>query len=447
MKKMITLLLLFQLVCIQAQEVAYSFSLDEAISYAMSNNYTVRLADLEIDEAEEKKWETTAMGLPHIDGKIDYSNFLKQGVTLLPSEIVGGPPGEYEEVIFGTKQNLNATFTLNQLLFDGSYLVGLQSAKTYLKISTLAKEKTNQSVREAVINAYGDVLIAEETIEILENNKKILQKNLDETKIIFENGFTEEQDVEQQQITLSKIENDLNKSVRYLSIAKQMFNITLGIPVNQDVTLTESLESLGLRSTDLGLLTTQFDLKNHIDYQIADNELTTNELMVKFEKSKALPSLNAFVNYSTFANNDNNIFFENDGNWFNSSLFGVSLNLPIFSSLERSSRTQQAKINLMQSQITLDETAQKLQLQVDSAKNKYQFSLDQFQTTKQNLVLAERIANKEQIKFFEGLSSSFNLANAQNQLFNTQQSYLQAIFGIIQSKVELENALNNFNNY
>ena len=80
--------------------------------------------------------------------------------------------------------------------------------------------------------------------------------------------------------------------------------------------------------------------------------------MVKFEKSKALPSLNAFVNYSTFANNDNNIFFENNGNWFDSSLFGVSLNLPIFSSLERSARTQQAKINLMQSQITLDETAQ-----------------------------------------------------------------------------------------
>ena len=253
--------------------------------------------------------------------------------------------------------------------------------------------------------------------------------------------------MEQQQITLSKIENELNKSVRYLSIAKQMFNITLGIPVNQDVTLTENLESLGLRSTDLGLLTAQFDLKNHIDYQIADNELTTNELMVKFEKSKALPSLNAFVNYSTFANNDNNIFFENNGNWFDSSLFGVSLNLPIFSSLERSARTQQAKINLMQSQITLDETAQKLQLQVDTAKNKYQFSLDQFQTTKQNLVLAERIANKEQIKFFEGLSSSFNLTNAQNQLFNTQQSYLQAIFGIIQSKVELENALNKFNNY
>ncbi len=447
MKKIITLLLLFELVSIHAQEIAYSFSLEEAINYAMNNNYSVRLADLEINEAEEKKWETTAMGLPHIDGKVDYSNFLKQAVTLIPSEIVGGPPGEYEEVIFGTKQNLNATVTLNQLLFDGSYLVGLQSAKTYLKISSLAKEKTNQSVREAVINAYGDVLIAEETIEILENNKKILQKNLDETKIIFENGFTEEQDVEQQQITLSKIENELNKSVRYLSIAKQMLNITLGIPVNQDVALTESLESLGLRSTDLALLTARFDLKNHIDYQIADNELTTNELKVKYEKSKALPSLNAFLNYSTFANNDNNIFFENNGNWFDSSLFGVSLKLPIFSSLERSSRTQQAKINMMQSQIMLDETAQKLQLQVDTAKNKYQFSLDQFQTTKQNLVLAERIANKEQIKFFEGLSSSFNLTNAQNQLFNTQQSYLQAIFGIIQSKVELENALNNFNNY
>jgi outer membrane protein TolC len=88
-----------------------------------------------------------------------------------------------------------------------------------------------------------------------------------------------------------------------------------------------------------------------------------------------------------------------------------------------------------------------LKLKVDTAKNKYQFSLDQYQTTKQNLILAESIARKEQIKFFEGLSSSFNLTNSQNQLFNSQQNYLQSILNIIQAKVELENALNNFSTY
>lgn len=447
MKRFLLLILILQTSFLKAQDIPTSLTLEEAISYAMNNSYSIRLADLDIEAAIKKKWETTAIGLPHIDAKADYSNYLKQPVTLIPSEIVGGPPGEFAEVIFGTKQNLIGTVTLNQLLFDGSYLVGLQSAKTYLKISSLAKEKTNQTVREAVINSYGDVLISQETIRILKSNRDLLQQNLKETKVIFENGLTEEQDLQQQQITLANIENQLNKAIRYQDISKQMFNLTLGIPIDHEITLLDNLESIGLKSTDIDLLSRTFNLENHIDYQIADNDVISKELMMKYEKSQALPSLNAFINYSTFAANDNNVFFENDGNWFDSSLFGVNLKIPIFSSLERSSRTQQAKIGLEQSQVNLDETAQRLKLQVETAKSKYQFSLDEFKTSKENLVLAESIAKKEQIKFFEGLSSSFDLTNSQNQLFNTQQSYLQSIMNIIQSKVELENALNEFTKY
>lgn len=447
MKRILVLITLLFSNLGHAQEKSYAFTLEDAINYAMTNSYAIRLADLDIDAAEKKKWETTAIGLPQIDADGTYSNFLKQGVTLIPSEIFGGPPGEFEEVVFGTKQNLTGTVTLNQLLFDGSYLIGLQAAETYLKISSLSKDKTNQTVREAVISAYGQVLISKENIRILENNRALLQKNLDETKIIFQNGMTEEQDVEQQQITLSNIENELNKAIRLESIAEQMFNLSLGIPIDSEVQFLDTIENIGLKSSDLALLSQDFDLKNHIDYKIADNVVTTNELMVKYEKSRALPTLNAFLNYSVFANNDNNIFFENNGEWFDSSLLGVNLKIPIFSSLGRSARTQQAKIELMQSQITLDETSQKLKLQVDTARNKYQFALDQYQTSKENLVLAESIARKEQIKFFEGLSSSFNLTNSQNQLFNSQQNYLQSILNIIQSKVALENALNNFSGY
>ncbi len=446
MKKII--LLIFSIASIisdvSAQESSYTFSIDEAVIYALENNYTARTSRLNIDAAEKKKSETTALGLPQINGTFDYTNFLKQGITLIPSEIFGGEPGEFEEVFFGTKQNLNATVTLTQLIFDGSYLVGLQSAKTYLKISELANEKTDQKIREAVINAYGNVLIAQESILILEKNVTVLQKNLIETRAILENGLAEEQDLEQQQITLATIKNELNKAKRLEIIAKEMFNLTLGIPLETLVILKENLSELALSASDMNLINSNFDLNNHVDYRIADNNVISNELMVKFEKSRALPSLGAFINYSSYAYNDNNIFFNNDGNWHGSSLLGVSLNVPIFSSLQRSARTQQAKISLEQSEIALDQASEKLRLQVDTAKNKYQFALDSYQTTKHNLVLAERIANKEQIKFFEGLSTSFNLANAQNQLYRKQQDYIQSILNIIQTKVELENALNIF---
>lgn len=429
---------------LSAQETNYAFSLDEAISFGLTNNYTVKTSELDIDAAEKKKWETTTMGLPQIDGSVDYQNYLKQAITLIPSEILGGPPGEFEEVVFGAKQNLNATITLKQLLFDGSYLVGLQSAKTYLKISNLAQEKTEQSIREAIINAYGTVLVSHESVLILENNRSVLEKNLNDTKLYLENGFAEEQDLQQQQITFITVENQLNRAKRLEVIAKKMFNLTLGISIETSVVLTDNLDNLAMNSTDLTLMGQTFNLDNHVDFKIADNNVVSNELLVKYEKSMAVPTLNAFVNYSTAAYNDNNIFFQNGGNWFDSSLFGLSLKVPIFSSLRRSSRTQQAKISLDQSEIELDETSEKLKLQVETSRNKYQLALDLFHTTKQNLNLAESIAEKEQIKFFEGISSSFNLTNSQNQLYTKQQEYIQSILEIIQSKVELENALNIF---
>ena len=401
MKKLYAFLVLTIFVFSAKAQETLAFTLDEAVQYALEHNYTVRNAALDIDAAEKQEWEATSFGLPQIDGTIDYQNWIKQAVTFLPAEIVGGPPGEFEEVVFGAKQNMNATVTLNQILFDGSYLVGLQSAKTFLKISNLAKEKTDQSIREAVINAYGTVLVSKETIKILIKNKEVLEKNLLETKMLLENGFAEEQDFEQQQITLSNIDNALNRSRREEFIYKQMFNLTLGIPINQPVTLTENLEALALRSTDMNMIATDFDLENHIDFKIADNKVESDALLVKYEKTKGMPSLNAFVNYSQFANNNNFVFFESQDNWFDSSLIGISLKVPIFSSLQRSARTQQAKINLMQSEIDLNEKSEELKLQVSTAKNKYQFALDQFQTSSKNLVLAERIADKEQIKFFE----------------------------------------------
>lgn len=424
---------------------SYTFSLDEAIAFALENNYTVKNAKLDIDAAEKQKWETTSIGLPQIDGKIDYQNWLKQQVTFIPSEITGGPAGEFTPVIFGTKQNMNATVTMNQLIFDGSYLVGLQSAETFLKISNLAKEKTDQTIREAVINAYGNVLLAQETLKILNKNKGVLEKNLNETRILLQNGFVEEQDFQQQQITLLNINNDINRSTRLQVIAKQGLNLTLGIPIETPVVLTENLENLALKSTDLQMLYEELDLQNHIDFKIADNQVLADELLVKYEKSKNIPSINAFVNYSTFQYANNLIFFENpEDNWFRSSLFGVSMTIPVFSSLQRNARTQQAKISLMQSEIKKQEISENLKLQVSTAKNKYQFALDQFKTSKENLSLAESIAEKEQVKFFEGLSSSIDLTNTQNQLFGSQQNYIQSIIEIIQSKVELENALNLF---
>lgn len=448
MKKRIIIVFLFVVSIMQAQEAtkeSYAFSLKQAIEHAVQNNYSMVNANRDIEAAKQKKWETTTMGLPQINGTVGYQNNFELQKSLIPAEIFGGPAGTFKEVAFGTKHSMNATATLSQLIFDGSYLVGLQSAKTYLKISENAKIKTSQEIREIVINSYGNVLLAEESISILNKNKKILEKTLFDTKQIYKNGLIEEENVEQLQITLASINSSLENVKRQQKIATDMLKLLLGIDLEKELTLTDKLNALADANVDIAILSETFDVANTIDYKISQNVLQSKELLLKLERSKALPSLGANLNFGYNAFGDQFQFFSNNQKWFNYSNLGINLQVPIFSSLGRSSRTQQAKIALEQSKTQLKETEQKQKLQFEKAKSDFEFSLEQLTTSKNNLRLAERIENKNQIKFTEGLSSSFDLTKAQEQLYTAQQNYLQAMVDVINKRATLEKIINKNN--
>ena len=444
--KLIIIVLLLTFINSMAQENTLNLSLDEAIKYALENNRTAKNAQRDIEAAKRQKWEATATGLPQIDANIDYNNWLKQQVSLLPAEFFGGNPGEFAEVAFGTKQIMNTTATINQKIFDGSYLVGLQSAKVFLEISRNAKTKTDLEVRKAVIEAYGNVLLAEESVNILELNLGVLRKNLNEITKIYQNGLEEEESVEQLQITLSGVESNLNNTRRLKTLAYQMLNITLGLDLEEKAILTDSLESLTNQNIALDLLNSNRNVEETIDYKIALNTKQSKELLLKLEKSKALPTITAFLNGGYTGNSEAFTFTNKSQKWFGSSLLGVSMNIPIFSSFGRSSATQRAKINLEKSEEDLKETEQKLKLQITSAKSNYQFAIEDYDNKKHNLNLAKRIEIKNQTKFFEGIASSFDLRQAQTQLYRAQQEYLQAMLDVITNKTALETALNLINN-
>ena len=442
-KILLTLLLLTNLLQAQDQKESFSFTLKEAIEQAVQNNYSVINADRDVAAAKEKKWETTTIGLPQINGNVNYLNnfeYSRQGIT--GGGLFGGTAGEISTIAFGTKNSMTAGATLSQLLFDGSYLVVVQSAKTYLKISENAKIKTSQEIKEIVVNSYGNVLLADESIRILEKNQTILTKTLSDTKETFKNGLIEEENVEQLQITLSSLVSSLENVKRQRAIAVNMLKLVLGIDLDNELELKDKLETLTQSNIDLQLLTNEFNMTDNIDYQIGENILNTKKLLLKYEKSKVLPTLSAALNfgYNAFANEFS--FFNGDQKWNNYSNLGVNLSIPIFSSGARSSRTQQAKIAMEQSETELTETGQKLKLQFQKAKSDYDYSLAQLATSKSNLNLAERIESKNQIKFKEGLSSSFDLTEAQRQLYTTQQNYLQAMLDVINRRATLEKLVN-----
>jgi len=419
----------------------YRFSLEEAIEFSLNNNYQSQIAQKDVDIALKQKWEIISQGLPQISGSVDYQNYLKQPVTLLPAEISGGEPGTFTPVTFGTKQSMNATGTWKQLIFDGSYIVGIQSVKTLLQISKNAKTKTDLEIKKSVISAYGNVLLAQESVEILEKNVKTLQKNYNDTKKIYENGLTEQEDVEQLEITLLGLKNNLSRSERMRDIAYEMLNLSLGIPVENEVTLTDNLDELAMENYDLSLLSKEIPVEENIDYRIAKNSAESADIQVKLQKAKALPTLSGFLNYGYQGYSEKFTFLNNDQEYFGQSVLGVSLNIPIFSSGMRSSKTQQRELEYEQAMLDLERTENEVKRQINMAKSEYEFSLENYQNAIRNLELAERIENKNQIKFFEGIASSFELSEAQRQLYTAQQDYLQSMLNVITAKAELDNLL------
>tara|TARA_X000000950_G_scaffold76667_1_gene95976 strand:- start:1268 stop:2605 length:1338 start_codon:yes stop_codon:yes gene_type:complete len=424
------------------QNLPESLSLNEAIEFGLSNNRSIINADREILKAKKERWKTIAIGLPQISSEINYQNFLEMPVSLVPAEFFGGQMGTFSELIFGTEQNMIGSVKMEQLLFDGSYLVGIEASRIYLKISENLFEKTNLEVKKLITTTYTNVLIAQFNISFLEKNKKTLEVNLKEIRELFKNGFEEEESVEQMQLSLSQVSSNLKYAQNLMKITEEMVKFVIGYPTEKPLSLRSNLEDIFNEGLYFKTIPEITNISNNIDIKIADNNVKSEALQFKYEKSKSLPKLSGFINQTYTGNSNEFTFADRDQKWYGSSLVGLNLKIPLFSSLGRSAISQKAKISLDQAITELKETQERIRIEVNAAYNDYDLAVDNYFTEKENLRLAERIEKKNQIKFFEGVVQSFELRMSQMQLYNAQNNFVTAIHSVINKKTQLETLLN-----
>ena len=440
----IKLLLIFWLFFnyIFGQDLPESLTLNEAIEFGLSNNRSIINADREILKAKKERWKTIAIGLPQLSSQINYQNFLEMPISLVPSEFFGGKDGTFEELTFGTEQIMVGSVKMEQLLFDGSYLVGLEASRVYLKISENLFEKTNLEVKKLIVNTYTNVLIAKLNISFLEKNKIALEANLREITELFKTGFEEQETVEQTQLSLSQIINQLKYAKNLMKITQEMVKFIIGYPAEKKLVLESELEDIFNEDVFFDSIPSINQIDNNIDIRIADNNVKTEELQFKYEKSKSLPKLSGFINQTYTGNSNDFTFTDSQQKWYGSSIVGLNLTIPLFSSFGRSAISQKAKISLDQAITQLTETQERIKIEVNAAYNDYQLSIDNYFTEKENLRLAESIEKKNQNKFFEGVVQSFELRMAQMQLYSAQNNYVTAIQTLINKKITLETLLN-----
>ena len=420
----------------RAQEQA--FTLEAAKQYAMSNSYILKNIEKDISIAQKKVWETITIGLPQVSGSANYNMFLNLPVSLIPGEFFGGEPGSYLPVKFGQDFNSDFGFMVSQMLFDGSYIVGVGSSQIYLNLAKQAHEKTEIDIREAVTQAYYMVLIGLEYKAVMEENLAISKKRYNETKIFFENGFREEQDVAQMKILLKTAENEVSKAEREITIAKVVLKYTMGLDLENDILLSDKLNSF-LNPITIDGSALPFDFNNHIDYRLATTNFQVSEKLLKLEKVQYLPRLNAFYNYQkTSYSNDANLFKEK---WYPSSLIGFQMSMPIFNSGQKRSKVQQASMELDKAENQRKLTELTLQKDYLTAVAEKESALAQFKNDEENLELAESIREKTQIKFDNGISGSAEVTLIDAQYLEATGALVNSTMALLQADLKLKKAV------
>ena len=419
-------------------------SLREAKQMAIDSSYATRNARYNTAKKREEVREVLSIGLPQVNAKAELQDFLDIPVSLIPSEFTGGQPGEFDEVQFGTQFNLTAQVSASQLLFDGTYFIGLKASRVVVELSRDKERKSEQEIKLSVAEAYHSVLLAEENTRILQENLKNIEETLEETRKLFESGFTEEQDVDQLLLNKNQIQVNLDNTRRIYEISTRSLNFIIGLPIQTELKLTDNIESLVALSNDSEYLERDPNLETHPDLMLAKTNREIQELTVKGEKAAYYPSLSAFFNHQQVAQRNEFNFTETNQPWFPTTIVGATLNIPIWSSFERQAKVRQAQIGLEQSEMQLRQTRETIALDMERARSNYQNAMKVYQNQKSSVELAKRILDKTTIKYKEGVVTSLELNVAQSQLLQEQSNSIQAAFELLTAKQELDRALNIF---
>ena len=435
MKYVFTLLtvLCFQVSFGQAE---LSLSLDQALEMALRKNTTMLNAALDIDYAETQVNELKAQGLPQVSGSADFSHTFKIPTQIIPGDFVG-QPGTTIATQFGVPFNVNVGVGASQLLFDGTFFLGLKAASEFVNISKLSASASEIDIKEGVTKAYYMALISQQNIGQLSASLANIKKLQSETEQLYKAGFAEKLDVDRLTLSVSNLEININKLQNQAKLAKQLLLNTIGVDVNQELTLTSKIPGEPTSDSYAAV----FNPENRIEIKLIDQQQELNQLNLKRYKMGYFPSLYGNFSYgsSTFASDGK--FGELGDDWYGNGRYAVSLNVPIFDGLYKKAKMDQAKIDIRKTENTKQQALLGMNLQVSQAKTNYLNTLKTIELQKKSQDLAESIFNTTKIKFKEGIGSSFEMINAESELTEANTNYLNALYEINVARIDLNKAL------
>jgi outer membrane protein TolC len=448
-------------------------SLQGAVDHALSFNKPLKNARLEVDRSRARNWEAISQGLPQVDGGMDYSSFFNYEMefsfgmggmpefsqdqyieawnktvaefpTYTPADLNNYAAGSYYQGVLNSmlppstillSDQASAKLMVNQLIFSGQYIVGIQTAKLAMIISEQNLEYSELNIKESVISAYYLVLITEESLEILKQNLDNLEETLEQTQIMFRTGMAEQTDVDQIRITVNQLANANTSLQRSLELNYNLLRFQLGLEATEDLELSDNLKDLFINMQAESALETPFIIDNNVGYKILQTQEQINKKMLSLEQWNYAPTITGFYNY-------NAKILTTDFDMNPNHMVGLSMGVPIFSSGMRKARVDQAKIDYNIAQINRDIMEDQLMLQEKQYKYNLQTSLENFFTQQENVGVAQRVYDSYRRKFEQGMATSLELTQANDNYLAAETNYLTAIMEVMNAKLQLDKLMN-----
>lgn len=422
--------------------LSYNFSLKAAIDYALTHQTAVLNAIVDEEIARNTVKQTVGIGLPQVSTSFNFQDFLKLPTTLLPGEFANPPSSTPIPVKFGTKYNSTAGIELSQLIFDGSYIVGLQASKTYKELSVRNSKRTKIETAVAVTKAYYSALVSREQLGLIDANLAQLTKSLNDTEAMFKNGFSEKIDVDRLQVLKNNLETERENVTRLLQMNIDMLKFQMGMPVQVDLRLTDKISDV--RAEPVAVLTADTAVyKGRIEYSLLETQKKLNELDLKRQKSLFLPTLKGFASASKNFQSDE--FSNHFDQSFPTSVIGFTLSWNLINGGQRIYQVRNAKLAVKKSENDMLNLKNGITNEISASQKMYLNSSRSVENQERNLTLAKEILRVTRIKYEQGIGSSLEVTTAETSLKEAQNNYITALYDLLISKVDLEKAAGRIN--
>ena len=419
---------------------AQSFSLKQAVDYAITHQVQVKNSQLDLQNANAKINEIKAIGLPQVNGSVALTNNIVLQRVFIPAKIFNPAAAEGELIAakFGVENSGFANVSLSQLVFDGTYLLGLKASSVYKDLAVKSVTQSKQQVAENVTKAYYGILVNEKRLALLSLNVSRLDTLLKETRALNKQGFVEKIDVQRLDVQANNLRTELENVVRLQELSFSLLKFQMSYPMDEPIRLSESLDQVELSTFNLNPKG-EFSYANRIEYSILQTQENLAELDYKSIKAGYLPRLllNANYGYNAGANAFGDLMTKQ---WFDNSAITVSLQIPIFDGYSKKYKAIQSQNNLQKVRQSFDLLKSSIDMQRSQASITLKNALESMKEQKANLDLANEISRVTRVKYQNGVGSNLEVLNSESSIKESQANYFTALYNALIAKVEVEKA-------